>query len=91
MTFVGNSNWNQGLFSDISRSFSSVVCNDMIMNTALDINSGMMVFHGYNVRFYDSLCATYDWLVLLWMTSNLIPNNRLYKAPTLNKKKKTNR
>lgn len=89
MTFVG-SNWNQGLFL-ISLDlffFFSVVCNDMIMNTALDINSEMMVFHGYNVCFYDSLCATDDWLVLLWMTSNLIPNNRLYKAPTLQKNNK---
>ena len=53
--------------------FSSVRRNDMIMNTPMDINSGMMVFHGYNVRFYDCLCATDDWLVLLELPSEYNP------------------
>jgi hypothetical protein len=53
--------------------FSSVARNDMIMNTPMDINSGMMVFHGYNVRFYDCLCATDDWLVLLELPSEYNP------------------
>lgn len=36
----------------------------MIMNKAMDINSRIIVFYEYNVRFYGSLCATDDWLVL---------------------------
>lgn len=42
--------------------FYSVAYNDMIMNRAMDINSRIMVFYGYNVPFYDSLCDTDDWL-----------------------------
>lgn len=44
--------------------FYSVGYNDMIMDKAMDINSRIIVFYGYNVCFYGSLCDTHDWLAL---------------------------
>lgn len=44
--------------------FYSVSHNHMIMVEAMDINSRIIVFYGYNVCFYGSLCDTHDWLVL---------------------------